>query len=76
MMIVHEVMGRDCGWLTAATAKAYRDTLSKRPLLPTIGARASPSGPRLALASALALTSALALASALTLAVRSRAAQA
>jgi len=22
MMIVHEVMGRDCGWLTAATAKA------------------------------------------------------
>jgi pyrophosphate--fructose-6-phosphate 1-phosphotransferase len=23
MMIVHEVMGRDCGWLTAATALKY-----------------------------------------------------
>jgi len=37
MMIVHEVMGRDCGWLTAATAKAYRTRLSKRMLLPAIG---------------------------------------
>ena len=37
MMIVHEVMGRDCGWLTAATAQAYRQQLSRRPLLPTIG---------------------------------------
>src|SRR3954451_5500359 len=27
MLIVHEVMGRHCGWLTAATAKAYRDQL-------------------------------------------------
>ena len=27
MLIVHEVMGRNCGWLTAATAKAYRDWL-------------------------------------------------
>ncbi|RKS77675.1 pyrophosphate--fructose-6-phosphate 1-phosphotransferase [Motilibacter peucedani] len=27
MLIVHEVMGRHCGWLTAATAKAYRDAL-------------------------------------------------
>ena len=36
-MIVHEVMGRDCGWLTAATAKAYRDSLTKRQLLPQIG---------------------------------------
>ncbi|NHC46117.1 pyrophosphate--fructose-6-phosphate 1-phosphotransferase [Motilibacter aurantiacus] len=25
MLIVHEVMGRHCGWLTAATAKAYHD---------------------------------------------------
>lgn len=25
MLIVHEVMGRDCGWLTAATARQYRD---------------------------------------------------
>jgi len=24
MLIIHEVMGRNCGWLTAATAKAYR----------------------------------------------------
>ena len=37
MLIVHEVMGRDCGWLTAATAAAYRKRLAKRPLLPTIG---------------------------------------
>jgi len=37
MMIVHEVMGRDCGWLTAATAQAYRQRLSKRMLLPAIG---------------------------------------
>merc|ERR1712060_813427 len=37
MMIVHEVMGRDCGWLTAATAKKYRERLSKRQLLPAIG---------------------------------------
>jgi len=37
MMIVHEVMGRDCGWLTAATAHSYREKLSKRQLLPAIG---------------------------------------
>ncbi len=37
MMIVHEVMGRDCGWLTAATAAKYRERLSERPLLPMIG---------------------------------------
>ena len=37
MMIVHEVMGRDCGWLTAATAQAYRARLAKRQLLPQIG---------------------------------------
>ncbi len=24
MLIIHEVMGRNCGWLTAATARAYR----------------------------------------------------
>ncbi len=28
MLIVHEVMGRNCGWLTAATALAYRKMLS------------------------------------------------
>ncbi|MET0712714.1 MAG: pyrophosphate--fructose-6-phosphate 1-phosphotransferase [Jiangellaceae bacterium] len=28
MLIVHEVMGRNCGWLTAATSRTYRDWLS------------------------------------------------
>jgi pyrophosphate--fructose-6-phosphate 1-phosphotransferase len=37
MLIVHEVMGRSCGWLTAATAKAYRDWLDTRSWLPEIG---------------------------------------
>ncbi|WP_432557542.1 pyrophosphate--fructose-6-phosphate 1-phosphotransferase [Granulicoccus sp. GXG6511] len=37
MLIVHEVMGRNCGWLTAATAKAYRDWLDTREWLPEIG---------------------------------------
>jgi pyrophosphate--fructose-6-phosphate 1-phosphotransferase len=37
MLIVHEVMGRNCGWLTAATAGAYRDWLDTRDWLPEIG---------------------------------------
>ena len=37
MLIVHEVMGRDCGWLTAATAAKYRERLAERALLPMIG---------------------------------------
>lgn len=37
MLIVHEVMGRHCGWLTAATAKAYRDWLDTCDWLPEIG---------------------------------------
>ena len=37
MLIVHEVMGRNCGWLTAATAKAYREWLDTREWLPEIG---------------------------------------
>ncbi len=37
MLIVHEVMGRGCGWLTGATAKAYRDWLDTRTWLPEIG---------------------------------------
>ena len=37
MLIVHEVMGRNCGWLTAATAKEYRDWLDSRQWLPEIG---------------------------------------
>jgi pyrophosphate--fructose-6-phosphate 1-phosphotransferase len=28
MLLVHEVMGRNCGWLTAYTAKLYRESLS------------------------------------------------
>jgi pyrophosphate--fructose-6-phosphate 1-phosphotransferase len=37
MLIVHEVMGRNCGWLTAATAQAYREWLDSRAWLPEIG---------------------------------------
>lgn len=37
MLIVHEVMGRNCGWLTAATAHAYRDWLDTREWLPEFG---------------------------------------
>ncbi len=37
MLIVHEVMGRHCGWLTAATAKAYTEWLGSREWLPEIG---------------------------------------
>jgi len=37
MLIVHEVMGRHCGWLTAATAQAYREWLDTRQWLPEIG---------------------------------------
>ena len=35
-LIVHEIMGRDCGWLTAATAYEYRKKLEKRAFLPDI----------------------------------------
>ncbi len=37
MLIVHEVMGRHCGWLTAATAQAYRDWLDTQEWLPEVG---------------------------------------
>ena len=37
MLIVHEVMGRNCGWLTAATAVEYRKLLDKMEYLPEIG---------------------------------------
>ena len=37
MLIVHEVMGRHCGWLTAATAAEYRGWLDGREWLPEIG---------------------------------------
>jgi pyrophosphate--fructose-6-phosphate 1-phosphotransferase len=37
MLIVHEVMGRNCGWLTAATARAYQASLASKQWLPAIG---------------------------------------
>ncbi|MDD4101317.1 MAG: pyrophosphate--fructose-6-phosphate 1-phosphotransferase [Kiritimatiellae bacterium] len=37
MLIVHEVMGRNCGWLTAATAAAYRRQMDQRNYLPEFG---------------------------------------
>lgn len=37
MLIVHEVMGRSCGWLTAATAVEYRKLLDRAEWLPEIG---------------------------------------
>ena len=35
-LIIHEVMGRHCGWLTAYTAKEYHDRLKKRNFLPEL----------------------------------------
>lgn len=37
MLIVHEVMGRHCGWLTAAAAADYRRWLATRDFVPEIG---------------------------------------
>ena len=37
MLIVHEVMGRHCGWLTAATAQEYMDLLDHDDFLPELG---------------------------------------
>jgi pyrophosphate--fructose-6-phosphate 1-phosphotransferase len=37
MLIIHEVMGRNCGWLTAYTAKVYHDKLEQLDFLPNIG---------------------------------------
>lgn len=37
MLIIHEIMGRHCGWLTVATALAYRKRLLAKHLLPDIG---------------------------------------
>ena len=36
-LIVHEVMGRNCGWLTAATARKYREWLDAQTWVPEIG---------------------------------------
>ena len=37
MLIVHEVMGRSCGWLTAATAREYQRHLATMPWVPGLG---------------------------------------
>ena len=37
MLIVHEVMGRSCGWLTAYTAEVYHNALAKKAVLPELG---------------------------------------
>ncbi|MEI6464786.1 MAG: pyrophosphate--fructose-6-phosphate 1-phosphotransferase [Verrucomicrobiota bacterium] len=37
MLIIHEVMGRNCGWLTAATAQAYRKLLDAETFAPGLG---------------------------------------
>ncbi len=36
-LVIHEVMGRNCGWLTAATARVYRDRLAHRPFAQGLG---------------------------------------
>jgi pyrophosphate--fructose-6-phosphate 1-phosphotransferase len=35
MLLIHEVMGRNCGWLTAATAEVYRKRLKKQKFVPS-----------------------------------------
>ena len=37
MLIIHECMGRDCGYLTAATAYRYREMLYKHAFVPALG---------------------------------------
>lgn len=37
MLILHEVMGRSCGYLTAATARHYRTMLKSRGVVPGLG---------------------------------------
>jgi pyrophosphate--fructose-6-phosphate 1-phosphotransferase len=37
ILIVHEVMGRNCGWLTAATARKYHEWVAESEWLPEIG---------------------------------------
>lgn len=34
MLLIHEVMGRNCGWLTGATAETYRKRLRKQKFVP------------------------------------------
>ena len=35
-LIIHEIMGRNCGWLTAYSAKEYRDSLKDKTFIPDI----------------------------------------
>ena len=35
-LLIHEVMGRNCGWLTAMTALEYRDRMKKRFFIPEL----------------------------------------
>lgn len=37
MLIIHEVMGRACGWLTAATALEYRKLVAQMNFVPQLG---------------------------------------
>ena len=37
MLIIHEVMGRSCGWLTAATAAAYEKLIDAEAYVPGLG---------------------------------------
>jgi pyrophosphate--fructose-6-phosphate 1-phosphotransferase len=37
MLVVHEVMGRNCGWLTASTAAKYREWIEAQSFLPAFG---------------------------------------
>lgn len=37
ILLVHEVMGRNCGWLTAATARKYHQWVATSEWLPEIG---------------------------------------
>ena len=37
MLIIHEVMGRNCGWLTAESARRYTEGLDKLTFVPELG---------------------------------------
>ncbi|MDO5494371.1 MAG: pyrophosphate--fructose-6-phosphate 1-phosphotransferase [bacterium] len=37
MLIIHEIMGRNCGWLAAAATRKYREWLDTQEFVPSIG---------------------------------------
>ena len=39
MLIIHEIMGRHCGWLAAATTYEYLKLLESQPYVPSLGLR-------------------------------------